>query len=182
MLFQVVSFVLDIAVGLIAGACLLRLYMQALRVGFANPIGVFVFALTNRLVLPLRRVIPAVGRLDTASLLAAYLLVLAKTFVLMWLAGGVAAWEVAPLWAAAGLARLTLSALSALVLVTAVMSWMQAPHVARAVLDRLCEPLLRPLRRWIPQVGAVDLSPLVLLVMLQAAVMLLGGALPMFLR
>ncbi len=182
MLFQVVSFVLDIAVGMLAGACLLRLYMQALRAGFSNQIGVFVFAVTDWLVLPLRRGIPAMGWLDTASFLAAYLLVLAKTCLLVWVVGGLPEWELVPLWAIIGLARLALSALSALVLVNAVLSWVQAPHVVKAVLDRLCDPLLRPLRRWLPRIGAVDLSPLLLIVFLQVVAMLLSGALPLPLR
>ena len=69
MLFDIVSLLLDVATGLLGGACLLRLYMQYQRIPFGNPVGRFVFALTDWLVLPLRRVLPALGRLDTASLL-----------------------------------------------------------------------------------------------------------------
>ena len=71
-------------VGLLGGACLLRLYMQYQRVPFGNPVGRFVFALTDWLVLPLRRIVPAGRRWDLASLVAACLLVLAK-FLLLWL-------------------------------------------------------------------------------------------------
>jgi YggT family protein len=56
MLYQIISLLLDVAVGLLGGACLLRLYMQYQRVPFGNPVGRFVFALTDWLVLPLRRV------------------------------------------------------------------------------------------------------------------------------
>ena len=59
MIFQIVSFLLDVAVGLVGGACLLRAYMQWLRVGFAHPVGQAVFALSDWVVLPLRRWIPA---------------------------------------------------------------------------------------------------------------------------
>lgn len=182
MLFQVVSFVLDIAVGLLAGACLFRLYMQALRTGFSNQIGQFLFAATDWIVLPLRRILPAVGRIDSSSLLAAYLLVLLKVVLLLGIFAGTPDWAYAALWALVALMRLILSALSALVLVCAILSWMQAPHVVKAVLDRLSDPLLKPLRRWIPPVGGLDLTPLLLLVLLQIASMLLGGALPMALR
>ena len=182
MLFQVVSFVLDIAVGLLAGACLFRLYMQALRTGFSNQIGQFLFAATDWIVLPLRRILPAVGRIDSSSLMAAYLLVLLKVVLLLGLFSGTPDWAYAVLWALVALMRLILSALSALVLVCAILSWMQAPHVVKALLDRLCDPMLRPLRRWIPPVGGLDLTPLLLLVLLQIGSMLLGGALPMALR
>jgi len=72
MFHQIISFLLDVFAGLLGGACLLRLYMQMQYIGFANPVGRLVFALTDWLVLPLRRVVPAVGRLDTSSLLAAF--------------------------------------------------------------------------------------------------------------
>lgn len=75
--YQILSFLLDVAAGLLSGVCLLRLYMQYQRVPFGNPVGRFVFALTDWIVLPLRRVLPAVRRVDTASLVAAYLFQLA---------------------------------------------------------------------------------------------------------
>ena len=62
MLYQIASFLLDVVGGLLTGACLLRLYMQWQRVPFSNPIGGLVFALTDWLVMPLRRVIAPVGR------------------------------------------------------------------------------------------------------------------------
>ena len=67
MFYQIISFVLDVAAGLLAGGCLLRLYMQYQRIGFGNPIGRFVFAVTDWSVLPLGGGLPPVGRLETAS-------------------------------------------------------------------------------------------------------------------
>ena len=66
MVYQIFSFLLDVVAGLLGGACLLRLYMQHQRVPFGNPIGRFVFALTDWLVLPLRRA--AVSRTGNALL------------------------------------------------------------------------------------------------------------------
>ena len=71
MIFQIVSFLLDVVGGLLTGACLLRLYMQLQRIPFGNPVGRLVFALTDWLILPLRKAIPPVGRWDVSSLLAA---------------------------------------------------------------------------------------------------------------
>ena len=86
------SLVLQLVTGLVGGACLMRLYMQWHRIPLAaragNPLGPFIFALTNWLVLPLRRVMPSIGRLDTASLVAAYLVVLAKIGLMVWLGTG----------------------------------------------------------------------------------------------
>jgi len=89
MLYQIISFLLEVAVSLVGGACLLRLYMQHQRVSFANPVGRFVFALTDWLVLPLRRVVPSAGAWDLSSLLGAYGLKLMQFGLLGVMGGGV---------------------------------------------------------------------------------------------
>lgn len=175
MLYQIIAFLLDVVVGLLGGACLLRLYMQAQRIPFGNPVGRFIFALTDWLVLPLRRVLPAIARLDTASLVSAFLLVLAQYVVLWLLAGARGAVMLLPLVAGFGLVRLVISGLTGLVIVYAVLSWVQANSPLSDVIDRLCAPLLRPFRRVIPLVGGIDLSPLALLVVLQIAAMVLNA-------
>ena len=175
MLYQIASFLLDIAAGLLGGACLLRLYMQQQRMGFGNPVGRFVFALTNWLVLPLRRVLPAIGKWDTSSLVAAYLIELTK-FGLLWLIAGVLSGaEWLPVLALFGLARLLLSSLTALMIIYAVMSWVRTESPIADVIDRLCAPLLRPFRRVIPLLGGIDLSPLAFLVVVQVAGIVLGS-------
>ncbi|MEO5670181.1 MAG: YggT family protein [Ramlibacter sp.] len=174
MAYQIVSFLLDVAAGLLGGACLLRLYMQYQRVSFKNPVGRFVFALTDWLVLPLRRVLPAVGRWDTASLVGAFLIELAQFGLLWLLLGGAGSLALLPLLAVFGLARLVISGLTGLVIVYAILSWVQSESPIYDVLDRLCEPLLRPWRKLIPLVGGIDLSPLVLLVVLQVLAILLA--------
>ena len=91
MLYQIASFLLDVVGGLLTGACLLRLYMQWQRVPFGNPVGGLVFALTDWLILPLRRVIPPVGRWDISSLVAAVLIQLAQYFLLTLMLGAASA-------------------------------------------------------------------------------------------
>nr|WP_239027463.1 YggT family protein [Ramlibacter algicola] len=166
---------LEVAAGLFGGACLLRLFMQWQRVPFGNPIGRFVFAITDWLVLPLRKVLPAIGRIDTASLVAAYLIECAQWLLILAMRGHI---EVDWLLGMAlfGLIRLAISAMMALVLVYAILSWIQNDSPMADVIDRLCEPLLRPIRKVLPLVGGLDLSPLVLLVLLQVALMVLTAA------
>lgn len=175
MAYQIISFLLDIAVGLLAGACLLRLYMQYQRIPFGNPVGRFVFALTDWLVLPLRRVLPSVRRWDTASLVAALLLELAQYTVLWLLTGRIWPAGLLPLMGLFGLLRLTLSALMGLVIVYAILSWVRADSPMVDIIDRLCAPLLRPFRRLIPLVGGIDLSPLAFLVVLQIALIVVAS-------
>jgi YggT family protein len=168
---QILSFLLDVVAGLLGGACLLRLYMQRQKVPFGNPIGRFIFALTDWIVLPLRRVLPAIARWDTASVVAAYLIELAQ-YLVLWAVIGFAL-ESTFLLALVGLLRLALSAMTALVLVYAILSWVQSDSPMTDLIDRLVAPLLRPFRRVIPLVGGIDLSPLALLVLLQVLSMVL---------
>jgi YggT family protein len=174
MAHEIISFLLDVAAGLLGGACLLRLYMQHQRIPFGNPVGRFVFALSDWIVLPLRKILPAVGRLDTASLAAAYMLELGQ-FALLWLFfGSSSALALLPIAAVFGLVRLVISGLTGLVIVYAIMSWVQADSPIVDVIDRLCAPLLRPWRKLVPLIGGIDLSPLVFLVVLQVAAIVLA--------
>ena len=175
MLYQIASFLLDVVGGLLTGACLLRLYMQWQRVPFSNPVGGLVFALTDWLIMPLRRVIPPVGRWDVSSLMAAMLVQLVQYALLTLLLGAGSAWAWLLWLAVFGLLRVAVSGLIGLLIVYAVLSWIQGGRSPLAdVIARLCEPVLRPFRRVIPLMGGFDLSPLVALVVLQVAMIVLG--------
>jgi YggT family protein len=174
MLYQIASLLLDVVAGLFGGACLLRWYMQLQRVPFGNPVGRMVFALSDWLVLPLRRVVPSIGRWDVSSLLGAWLIELLQ-FLLLWaLLGGQASLVSLPVLAAFGLLKLALTGMTGLVIVFAILSWVQSPNPMFHVLQRLCDPLLTPFRRFIPLVGGVDLAPLALLVALHIGNLVLG--------
>lgn len=178
MLYQIISLLLEVAAGVLGGACLLRLYMQYQRIPMSarsgNPLGHFIFALTDWLVLPLRRIVPAVGRWDTASLVGAYAVALTQ-FLLLWLlAGADEGLFAVPILAFFALLRLALSGLSGMVIVYALLSWVPANSAMSDLIGRLCAPALTPIRRVLPLVGGVDLSPLVLLVLLQIGSILLG--------
>jgi YggT family protein len=179
MLYQITSLLLEVAAGLIAGTCLLRLYMQYQRIPMSvrsgNPLAKFIFALTDWLVLPLRRIIPAVGRWDMASLAGAFLVQLAQ-FVILWTLTGMGAGLLSVVVLAAfGLVRMAISGMTGLVIVYAILSWVQTQSVAADFLERLVLPVLIPIRRFVPLIGGVDLSPLVLLLILQVAGIILGS-------
>lgn len=178
MLYQIPSFLLDVIVGLLGGACLLRLYMQYHRVPFGNPLGRFVFAITDWIVLPLRRILPTVKRWDLSSLVAAWLLVMLK-FLLLWLLiGNLGRIAALPLVSLVGLLQLAISGLTALLVVYAVLSWVPAASpMLLDLISRLAEPLVRPFRRFIPLIGGVDLSPLAAIVVLQVIAIVLGNLL-----
>lgn len=182
MFLQIASFLLDVAAGLLGGACLLRLYMQLQRIPFGNPVGRFVFALTDWIVLPLRRVLPSVKRWDLASLVAAYLFELAQFGILWLLLGRTSNAGLVPVLALFGLVRLVISGAIGLTIVYAILSWVRADSPITDVIDRLAAPMLRPFRRIIPLVGGFDLSPLALLVLLQVAAIIVANLQDAFIR
>ncbi|MBT0571643.1 YggT family protein [Curvibacter sp. CHRR-16] len=175
MLYSIANLLLEVVIGLFTSLCLLRWYMQwqhiPLSVRSGNPLAGLIFALTNWIVLPLRRVIPAVGRSDMASLLAAFLAQLVE-YAVLWLLQGLQAHAVSLPWLALmGLLRLALTGLVVLTLMHAVLSWVPTQSPWTDVLQRLVAPLLAPIRRVLPLMGGVDLSPLALLVLLQIALL-----------
>ena len=171
MLFEIFSLLLQVITALIAGTCLLRGYIQfcgiQLSLRSANPIAPFVFALTNWIVLPMRRILPAVGRIDTASFTSAYLVALAKYGVFWLLAES--AWNPVnlPIQAAIEIARTCISGLFWIVIIYALASWLRSASPAMMFIELLAEPVLEPLRRVLPRVGGLDLSALALIVILQ---------------
>jgi len=171
---------------LLATACVLRAYLNWIGLGARNPVGQFVIAITDWLVLRLRSVLPDarqnVRSVDWASLLAALLVtvVLAIAWVMMFGGRRIPAFGVVVLLAVFWLIKWTLWLLTALVLFLAVLSWVN-PHAPIApTIDALTRPFLAPIRRIVPLVGGVDLSPLLLILIIQLLLTLLQSAMPAF--
>lgn len=178
-------FVLETVFFLLIGAALLRAWMNHLRINMSAQPGRFAMALTHWLVGPVRKILPrsmSQSPIDWGSLLAAVLLAIGYGGLRLLLGLALApssAGVVAPLAAVPGLAfyllvRVLLQGLIFLLLVYAVLSWVQPGSPVMGTLDRLCAPLLRPVRKVVPQIGGVDLSVLVLIVLLQVGLILLG--------
>ena len=182
MLIRILSFLLDTLFFVLIGSALLRAWMNRLRVNMSAQPGVFVMAVSDWLVKPLRRALPkavAQSRVDWASLLAALLLSLLYAVLWAALVGALLNLTAAmlPALLLTGLKMLLRVALQlafAVVLVYALISWLQPGSPMYGLLGRLAEPLLAPLRRFIPVVGGIDLSALVLLLLLQIGLMVLG--------
>lgn len=170
-------FLVDSLLTFLVYAFLLRVLLQLMRVDFRNPLAQAVLALTNWLVMPLRRLLPPVGRFDTASLAALLAVQFATILILFRLRTGVL-YPFVPLAAEAlrALALSTLLLFTVLIFVYALLSFI-APGVrspATGLLAALCEPVLGPLRRVLPVLGGIDFSPLVAIVGLQALRILIG--------
>jgi YggT family protein len=157
-------------------AVLLRFMMQVFRVPFRNPFAQFIVAITDFAVKPLRRVVPGLFGLDWACLLLAWLVELVVVTAGYWLDGfpfalaGGKVWPVM-LGLAAALLSLTVYLIIGLTLVRAVLSWVNSDTPLMPVVYELTEPFLRPLRRIVPMVANVDLTPLVLFIVCQLVLM-----------
>jgi len=172
MLGQIAAIVVDFVGGFFVVMLLLRFYFQWLRVPFRNQVGEFVIATTNWAVVPVRRVVPSVLGLDVASLLCAWLLQ-ALVLALLYAIGGrdltAAPGAMAGTLLAIALVDLlqtTVKILLFVVILQAALSWVNPHNPMQYVLDTITRPMLRPIRRVIPPVANVDLSPLVLLLVL----------------
>ncbi|NMG29204.1 YggT family protein [Aromatoleum evansii] len=181
MLGNVLLLVLDTAFGFITLMLLARFFMQWQRVSFRNQVGAFVVATTDWIVRPLRRVIPGVMGLDLASLLPAWVLQTLFVFIELSLRGaalnGNPGGLILGLWGLGLLevARMAIYLVFGVVLMSAILSWVSPHAPAAPVFHNLSAPFLRPFRRILPPIANVDLSPLVLLLVLQIVLMLLGG-------
>jgi YggT family protein len=171
-LTQIASLVVDFVGGFFVLMFLLRFYFQWLRVPFRNQLGDFVVATTNWMVKPARRVVPALLGLDLASLLCAWLLQAVLLALLLTIGGrdlssapGIAAGAVFAI-AFVVLLQRSVEILLFVVIVQAVMSWVSPHNPLQYVLDAVTRPMLRPIRRLLPPVANVDLSPLVLILVL----------------
>lgn len=181
------QFLISTLVMLYALIILLRFVLQAVRANYYNPVAQFVVRASAPVLKPLRRVLPPVGRYDLAALLVVLALMLLKvglyrvldipqTIVGGYRIGIAHVWFPSLAWiAVVDVIALAINLFFFAVLIRAILSWVapQGPNPAAELLDRITAPVVDPVRRVIPLVGGIDLSPLVVLIGLQVLRMLL---------
>ncbi|MFQ3172057.1 MAG: YggT family protein [Oleispira sp.] len=168
-LTQVGLLVINTLVGLYLLLVVMRFLLQLVRADFYNPISQFIVKATNLPLIPLRKVIPGFGGIDIASLVLA-LLVQATAIVLILLLNGV---QPPPLqvamWAAIGIMSLLLKVYFWGLLITVIASWV-APNSYNPVLiliNQILEPAMKPLRKILPDMGGIDISPIIMFLSIQ---------------
>jgi YggT family protein len=171
-----VYFIVDALLSLALGVALLRLLMQWSRADFRNPVAQAVVKVTNPLIMPLRRVLPPINKVDTASVVTVLIVALADV-VLMSLVRGFGVPPLPLLLRAAALeiATSVLWLYFYAIFLYALMSLIAqgAYSPIQPLLASLCEPVLRPIRRIIPPIAGLDLSPLWAGLLIQALLILL---------
>ena len=176
---QAALFLAEVVFSFFIALFLLRFYMQMFRVSFVGPLGNFVVTLTNWAVRPLRRIIPSIVGLDLASFLAAFVLQLALIAISFALFPRLPTAEPGALallfaWAALlGLFRLSIHLLIGALIIQAVLSWVSPYSPLAAPINQFTRPILAPIRRILPPISGIDLSPLVAILLAQALLMLL---------
>ena len=165
---------------------LLRFLFQMLRADFYNPVSQFIVKLTTPPLKILRRVIPSVGGQDAASIVLCLLLIYAKFLLMRALSipavhiGGV----MAPLsvsyggllvFSVADLVALILTVFLVAIIIKVILSWVNPGHYNPVIglVDRLAQPVLRPVRKIVPPIGGLDLSPLFATLLVLVAKMLI---------
>jgi YggT family protein len=174
---DIARLLLETVGALLGVTLLLRAYMNWVGMPSRNPLAQFAIALTDWAVRPLRRVIPAAGRWDTASLLAAYLVAVAMMILTYLLIGaGPSAWPLPLLFFTALLQvlRWCLYMVFFLTLVHVVLSWVNPYAPVAPAVAMLVRPFLAPFQRVVPLIGGIDLSPAVLLIVVNVLLLALS--------
>ncbi len=178
MVFQNIAvFLISTLFSLYIGAVLLRFLLALVRADFYNPLSQFLVKITNPVLVPLRRFIPPVGKIDSASLVLAFTLKLIAATLLMSIQGldaGVGGLLLAVL---ADLIRTVVWIFMVALIVQVIMSWVGNSYgnPMGSLLDSLTAPILDPIRKFVPLIGMIDLSPLVAILLLQVVLIALAG-------
>jgi YggT family protein len=175
---EAIRYIVDTLLWLLTLAFLLRLLFQFVRANFRDPMADAIVRATNWLILPLRKVLPPIGKLDTATVVSVVLVAAARTAVLLWLDGtGFGDPLLFLRITLVGLVDLTLRIYLFALLLYWLTSFVSPGGYAPGVrlLAQLCEPILKPVRRIIPPIGQIDFSVLWVSIAIGALLILLRG-------
>jgi YggT family protein len=171
-------FVVDTLFSLVVGAFLLRLLFQLVRADFRNPFAQAIVRITNPLVVPLRKVLPPIGRVDTASVVAVVVAQMLRTgLVYAMSTGGAPPLVPLLLLSVVELLDTTLLLFLIAIFVYVLLSWVSPDGYSPIgrLLGSLVEPVLAPFRRALPSLGGLDLSPIVAILLISVLRMVLNG-------
>ena len=171
-----ISYLVSTLISLYVTAVMLRLLLQWVRADFYNPVCQFLVKVTNPVLVPLRRVIPSIGRLDTASIVLMVVLETAAVWILSLMS--TLSWTPAQisLVAAISLVAMLLWTFFILIIAMVILSWVgqRFHHPIVPLIYQLTDPVLRPIRKVIPPISGIDLSPLFALIIIRFLLILIG--------
>lgn len=166
---------------------LFRFMLQLVKADFRNPLAQFVVKITNPLLVPLRKIVPGYAKVDWAALILALLLQGIELYLILFVKGfGVAASAVSIgglcVWSVGELLDLVLAFLFFATLIQVVYSWIQPGqyHPSIILLQKITEPLYRPIHRFLPNFGMIDMSPIILIFLISISRMLIADPIVAF--
>ena len=178
---QILIFLLDTILGLFSLALLLRFYFQLLRVPYYNSVSQFLIAVTDFIVRPARRIIPGWGGLDLSTLILAWIfecIIVTSVFLVQGYDFGANIGTASGVMGLLGIVEIiktTLYILLLMIIMQAVLSWINPHSPSAPILDSFTRPFLNVFRKYIPPIANVDLSPLFVLIIIQLLLMIVAG-------
>ena len=158
---------------------LLRLLLPWFGTDFRNPIAQAILKLTSPVVVPLRRIVPPIGRIDTATVLVAFIIQYVTIVVVLMIMGSfaLATFAQIAITSVVNLLLLVLNLFIFAILIRVVLSWISPGgyNPILAVIHSLTDPVLRPFQRLLPSMGGLDLSPLFAMILLSALRIIIAG-------
>lgn len=154
---------------------LLRFWMQWVRADFRNPFGQFIITVTNLVVLPLRKILPSIGSVDTATVVFAFVVAAIKVSILFLINSPFPTLFVLFKNVLGDVIQHSIYILFAAIFIQIIVSWVNpySGHPIVRIARSLAEPIMAPARRLIPPIGGLDLSPILVLIFLKLSLMLI---------
>jgi len=176
-----IVFVINALTSLYLLVLLLRFWLPWLQADFRNPLAQGILRVTSPLVIPVRRIVPPFGRLDTATILVAFIIQYIAVLLMMLVIGQTAGIVPIAVTSIVKLVALSINLFVYAIFIRIILSWISqgAHNPATAIITTLTEPVLRPFRRIIPPMGGFDISPIFAIILLLAATIIVNGFKPL---
>jgi YggT family protein len=176
-----IVFIINAITSLYLLVLLLRFWLPWLQADFRNPLAQGILRLTSPIVVPVRRIVPPFGRLDTATVLVAFIIQYVTVFLLLVIVGQTAGFVPIAVTAVVKLVVLSVNLFVYAIFIRVILSWVAQGgyNPATAIITTLTEPVLRPFRRVLPAMGGFDLSPILAIILLLAVTIVINGFKPL---
>jgi len=175
-----ITFIVQAVANLYLLVLLLRLWLPVLRADFRNPLAQAILKITSPLVIPMRRIMPSLGTVDTATILVAFVIQYLTILLILLVYGQTSSFAPIAITAVVNLVFLSLRLFAFAIVIRVVLSWISpgGHNPATAIISTLTEPVLRPFRRLIPPIGGLDISPIFAMILLFALSIVVNGFKP----
>jgi len=177
---QAIDFIVQAIANLYLLVLLLRLWLPVLRADFRNQLAQAILKITSPLVVPMRRIMPSLGRVDTATILVAFVIQYLTILLVLLIYGQSASFVPIAITAIVNLVFLSLRLFAFAIVIRVVLSWISpgGHNPATAIIATITEPVLRPFRRLVPPIGGLDISPIFAMILLFAVSIVVNGFKP----